>query len=429
MAEKWIKKRIYIDGMTCIGCQNRIEKALRRLPGVSLVKVRYDGGYADISYAVHHITQKEIEESIEKTGYTVKKNSFSSSRSALSAHRTIGILVLIAALYLLFSQISLTSALPLAQEGMGYGVLFLIGGLTSFHCVIMCSGICLSQTMGHPLQSGLLYNMGRVISYTTVGFIVGALGNVITPSGVFKGGLQMIAGVCMVIMGINMLGIFPWLRKITLRFPVIKSHSRSPLIIGLLNGLMPCGPLQAMQIYALSTGSPIKGALSMFLFSLGTVPLMIGLGAMSSAMTRKFSHTVMSAGAVLVTVLGLTMFSQGTALSGFSPAGIYYALAGSSSTQADESHLEEGTQIVNSVLQSGSYPVITVKQGVPVKWTITAEKSAINGCNKSIYIPAYDLSYTFSPGENCIEFTPEEIGTFTYTCWMGMIRGTIIVVD
>ena len=77
----------------------------------------------------------------------------------------------------------------------------------------------------------------------------------------------------MVIMGINMLGIFPWLRKFTPRMPKAfakpigreKARSKSPLIVGLLNGLMPCGPLQAMQVYALSTGSPFAGALSMML--------------------------------------------------------------------------------------------------------------------------------------------------------------------
>ncbi|MBP5623054.1 MAG: sulfite exporter TauE/SafE family protein, partial [Thermoguttaceae bacterium] len=59
------------------------------------------------------------------------------------------------------------------------------------------------------------------------------------------------------------------------------SSRRSSLVIGLLNGLMPCSPLQSMQIYALSTGSIIRGALSMLLFSLGTVPLMLGLGVFS----------------------------------------------------------------------------------------------------------------------------------------------------
>ena len=87
----------------------------------------------------------------------------------------------------------------------------------------------------------------------------------------------MIAGVFMVIMGLNMLDISPWLKEDILRIPAelrVKISDRKregPFYVGLLNGLMPCGPLQAMQIYALSTGDPVKGALSMMIFSLGTV--------------------------------------------------------------------------------------------------------------------------------------------------------------
>jgi plastocyanin domain-containing protein len=234
----------------------------------------------------------------------------------------------------------------------------------------------------------------------------------------------------MVIMGVNMLGIFPWLRKFQPRLPRAlsslinreKGRSNSPLIVGLLNGLMPCGPLQAMQLYALSTGSPFRGAVSMLLFSLGTVPLMFGLGALSSLLSKKFTRKVMTAGAVLVTVLGLTMFSQGFALSGF---------AGLSFTEgaATESVIVDGVQFVSSTLASGAYPKITVQAGIPVKWTIDAPKGSINGCNNRLQIPEYGLEYKFQTGENIIEFTPTETGKIPYSCWMGMIRSSITVVE
>ena len=92
-----------------------------------------------------------------------------------------------------------------------------------------------------------------------------------------NGIIILVASLIMLLMSFNMLGIIefrlPFINKIKL-----KTKSRNSFIIGLLNGLMPCGPLQAMQVYALSTGSFIKGALSMFLFSLGTVPLMLLVG-------------------------------------------------------------------------------------------------------------------------------------------------------
>ena len=186
-------------------------------------------------------------------------------------------------------------------------MLFIIGLITSVHCVAMCGGINLSQCIPRSGQTftdnsrfsafrpAFIYNLGRVTSYTIIGFIVGTLGSAFTFSSTLQGILKLIAGILMVIMGINLLGIFPGLRKLNPGMPRIfankirdkKYSSTNPLIVGLLNGLMPCGPLQAMQIYALSTGNSWVGALSMFLFSLGTVPLMFGLGALSSGAQGK----------------------------------------------------------------------------------------------------------------------------------------------
>ena len=88
----------------------------------------------------------------------------------------------------------------------------------------------------------------------------------------------------MVIMGLNLSG-FKFFRKFSLRMPSFlskyKGNFTSPFIVGLLNGFMPCGPLQTMQLFALGTGSAFKGALSMLIFSLGTVPLMLTFGAIS----------------------------------------------------------------------------------------------------------------------------------------------------
>jgi plastocyanin domain-containing protein len=216
-----------------------------------------------------------------------------------------------------------------------------------------------------------------------------------------------------------------------------KVKGRSPLYIGLLNGLMPCGPLQAMQLYALSTGSPLKGGLSMLVFSLGTAPLMFGLGALSSLLSRKFTAKVMAAGAALVVVLGLLMFSNGWNLSGFgSLPDIARGVFGSAPAPAPVRGgtgggvvIENGVQIVNSVLSPGGYPAITVQAGIPVKWIINAPAGSINGCNNRAIIREYGIEHRFNPGDNVIEFTPEKTGTFRYSCWMGMIRSSITVVE
>jgi hypothetical protein len=244
----------------------------------------------------------------------------------------------------------------------------------------------------------------------------------------------------MVLMGLNMLGLF---RRLRPRLPKIftprgagpGTGRKKPLVVGLLNGLMPCGPLQAMQLYALSTGSPLAGGFSMFLFSMGTVPLMFGVGALSSLLSKKFTRKVMKAGAILVTVMGMTMFSYGWGLSGPKAgsgggAGAAPNPPGLVSTPAGAPPPGEGeVQLVNSTLRPGSYPAITVRRGVPVKWIIDAPRGSITGCNNRMIIREYRIEHRFSPGENLIEFTPEKTGRFSYTCWMGMIRGSITVIE
>ncbi|MDR2457675.1 MAG: sulfite exporter TauE/SafE family protein, partial [Clostridiales Family XIII bacterium] len=327
--------------------------------------------------------------------------------------KLIGLLLIIVALFLVLQFTGVLNLLipdKLAETNMGYGMLFLIGLITSVHCIAMCGGINISQSIRTDKTSRfkkpILYNSGRVISYTIIGGIVGALGSVISFSPIFQGILKLFAGVFMIIMGINMLGIFPLLRMLNIRMPKIfaykiddaKEHGKNSFLVGLLNGLMPCGPLQAMQIYALQTGNIYEGAFSMFLFSLGTVPLMLGLGAVTVFFGKKWVNKTMIISAILVVTLGLTMFSQGLTLSGFK----ILPVKNVSEKNYQKAIIINGVQIVKSKLSSGSYPYITVIAGIPVKWVIDAPKESINGCNNSMNIPEYKTEYAFKPGENII---------------------------
>ena len=367
-------------------------------------------------------------------------------------------------------------------------MLFVVGLLTSVHCIAMCGGINLSQCIPenapqtNAFLPALLYNTGRVISYTAIGFLLGLVGMLAgggTSAGVpvlVQGILKLAAGVMMVIMGVNMLGIFPWMRKINLHMPRFiaarisseKARARRPFIIGLLNGLMPCGPLQSMQILALASGNSVSGALSMLAFSLGTVPLMLGLGTVVTVLGKRFSRIVMNAGAVLVAVLGLAMLSQGGSLSGIlSPGHMLFIIISlfaigiaacipfskklyrvacaaaaaalvmaaclllkpSASIPSPEPEASTNNmQEIESTLLPWQYPTITVQAGIPVEWNIYAPEGSINGCNYRMFIPEYGIDLTFKEGDNIIRFNPEEPGEFYYSCWMGMIRGSIIVV-
>ncbi|CUX46441.1 urease accessory protein UreH domain-containing protein [Clostridium sp. C105KSO13] len=453
-----VNKELHIRGMSCVHCQNTIQRKLKHTAGIKKVIVSYSKETADITYDSEVLSWKDICGIIEKLGYTVQKNN---RRTNADISKTILVLVIIVSLYMLLQKFNILNLLvpgQLADTKMGYGMLFVIGLITSVHCIAMCGGINLSQCLPQDALEGtnnsklstfvpaLLYNLGRVISYTVIGFLLGTIGMLLgggSSGGLpvfLQGVLKLIAGVFMVIMGINMLGIFPWLRRLNPKMPRFlairtgtqKGKSKRPLIVGLLNGLMPCGPLQSMQIVALAAGNPFTGALSMLIFSLGTVPLMLGLGFGVSALGKKFTGKVMNVGAVLVVVLGLAMLSQGGTLSGLTAAAGNAGTGTAGKEQgADDTDVQivDGKQVVNSTLLPGSYPNITVQANTPVEWTIDAPNGSINGCNYKMLITEYSIEYDFQEGKNVIEFTPTEPGTYPYSCWMGMIRGNIVVTD
>jgi sulfite exporter TauE/SafE/copper chaperone CopZ len=453
--------KLYIGGMTCVNCQNKIEKKLKGTAGIKRAAVSYNDGTAVIDYDAELVSLAAITGVIQKLDYTARTEK---EHKEAQFDRMIGFVAVVVFFYVLLERFGLLNLLApsqLAEARMGYGMLFVIGLLTSVHCLAMCGGINLSQSMSpgkgeetltaDPISRSeavkssrlaafvptFLYNLGRVASYTAVGFAVGALGSVIIFSNAMQGVLKLVAGVFMIVMGLNMGGFFPSLRRLNPRMPKFiadkvnkrKGQSKSPLIVGLLNGFMPCGPLQAMQIYALSTGNPLAGALSMFLFSLGTVPLMFGLGALGSALGRKFMGKAMMVGAVLVVVLGLSMLAQGWNLSGLAAGAVDGRLATAPTEMPNGLVSEDGYQIVKSTLSSRGYPRLTVLRGIPVRWIIDAPQGSITGCNNRIFINEYDIEYSFKPGENIIEFMPDKAGTFQYTCWMGMISSTITVVE
>lgn len=439
-----VTKTLKIKGMTCTSCEHRIERTLKALDGVVDARASYRKSHVDLTFNPDRLSLYTIQNEVEGLGYGVIEPQQRVEEKP-GALQIAGILMVLFAIYTLLSHyggLNIFKVFPEAKAGMGYGALFLIGLFTSLHCVAMCGGINISQCAGcktrqSSLKPSLQYNTGRVFSYTLIGGIAGALGSAFSFSSTGKGMMTLFAGAFMIIMGLNMLNIFPGLRALNLRMPKVFTKNihggkggNRPFYVGLLNGLMPCGPLQAMQLYALSTGSPTKGALAMLLFSLGTLPLMFGLGALSTLLTKKFSGKMMTASAALVILLGLFMFNNGIALSGIPmPFASNSITASSSQRNVAMAEMVDGVQVVTTPLAPGGYQPIKVQSGIPVKWVVSAEEKAINGCNNRIIVPKYNIEKSLVPGDNIITFTPQESGTVSFSCWMGMIRSSITVYE
>lgn len=422
-----------ISGMHCPHCETAILQAVRDMKGIENPRADYRAGTLSALWDDTVLPETVLRDRITEAGYTL-----AGQRKAMPfGKRLLPLLVILAVLTALYALVSLSplrgflSRFPIAKAGMGLGALFMVGLLTSLHCVAMCGGINLAQSAASAQAgrrvsaSNIQYNLGRLVSYTIVGGIVGAIGSVFKLSNATQAGIQLVAAIFMVLMALNLLDIgglhsvIPTL-PVKLRLKLMGKDSHSSLYIGLLNGLMLCGPLQAMQLCALSTGSWHMGALSMFCFCLGTVPLMLGFGLVSGKLNKRFARPIRVASGLLVLLMGMTMLSNGLSL-----AGIQLRLPGSAAS--DASVANENIQVIESELDWRGYPDITVEAGVPVRWNIHADAEKITGCNNEMVIPVLDLRVPLSEGDNIVEFTVDEPGVIPYTCWMGMLRGTITV--
>lgn len=430
-----------VDNMVCNSCENIIKKHLKKLSGIIVVTASYNNGTVSIEYDAEKVSYSTIVATIEKAGYKVTVDSKKSKSEFLPI---VGIVVIALLMIRLGKGTGVFDMSFALSSKVSYIALFTIGVLTSLHCVGMCGGIMMSQSITSQMvpeknkfKPGLMYNLGRLISYTILGGIVGGIGEVFTLSFGAQGLIAIIAGIFMVIMGLNLYG-FKAFRKFSVKLPWngcnSQKKSRNPLIVGLLNGFMPCGPLQTMQLYALASGSVIAGATSMFFFALGTIPLMLGFGVIANLLSQKNSNRLVKYSGAIIIVLGIIMATRGLSLMGINAMPNSLSLGGSNNSAISEkassnkATISNGKQTIKiSATNQGYTPsTVYIQKGVPTEFIIDGE--SINFCNNKIVIPSMNIQKSLSSGENIIEFTPDD-KDINYSCWMGMLRGTIKVVD
>ena len=421
---------VKIDGITCDNCRNKIKKELLRIKKIKNVEITKD--IAKIT------SSKEIDETniinvINSLDYFTKKDYISENIKDIDANiklkEFIFILVLILLLIFLIKKIfgyNIFNIIPTIGNNITYGMLFITGLLTSIHCISMCGAINLMATFTKEnkvnLKKPIFYNLGRLISYTFLGGIVGLIGSVISVNEKINGLIIIFASIIMFLMSLSMLNV------IKFRLPKLKLKNRiktnNSFIVGLLNGFMPCGPLQAMQVYALSTGSFIKGMLSMFLFCLGTIPLMFSIGVILNVVNGRKRIILNKVASVLILLLSIGMLFRG-----LNTIGINYNTLFNNYKNYTASTIYNDYQEVKIDLSYGSYDDIIVKKGKKVKLIINVQEKYLTGCNNVLMINEFNIKKKLEAGENIIEFTPDKVGTYKMSCWMNMINNNIKVID
>lgn len=212
-------------------------------------------------------------------------------------------------------------------EPLSFGLAFVAGLLGSGHCLGMCGSLVSAFFMKLGARSALphlAYHGGRIAVYTVVGLIAATLGAVLVQTGTFgqvQGLLQIIAGLVVILLGFDLLGLSPWRNTIGfapfawVRRVFFGATQRGPVIGalagGVLNGLMPCSMTMAMAVKATTVPHPLDGALLMLAFGAGTLPSMLSAGFLFSRLGVRTRGWLLRGAAIVVVFLGVATLWQG----------------------------------------------------------------------------------------------------------------------
>ena len=384
------------------------------------------------------------------------------SSTKLQTFVMFGIAMLIG--YLLFKSPSLDGGNAFSQvaESANLWAIFItgltVGGLT---CLAVQGGLLAStitarnegdldqgSTKQHNLFPVAAFLVAKFISYTTLGFVLGMLGQTLAISDSLRTIMQIVVGLYMVAVALNLLNVHPIFRYAVIQPPhflmkMVKNQSKSkdifaPALLGFMTVFIPCGTTLAMEALAISSGDPLYGAGIMAAFTLGTVPLFFGIGYLTNLLGDTFKRNFYKVAAFLLIYLGVTTLNAGLVLAGspitlqslssISPIQINLSGETTSATQ-ETGTLVAGTQVFNiNVLPTGYSPrVVTAKAGTPVRLNLITDRNS--GCTLVFKIPTLGISKILkSSGTDYVDFIPQQKGTVVWTCGMGMYLGGVEVI-
>ncbi|MBI5614549.1 sulfite exporter TauE/SafE family protein [Candidatus Gottesmanbacteria bacterium] len=451
-------QKVYIKGMHCRSCEILIEDELKKIHGVNSVSVNHQTGVADVDCECE-LDDQEVASAVESAGYSIgqdgKVHFFSRNQRdyidlgiAFFIATTIFLIAKTLGIFNLSSSISgsYSSLLIVFLVGLTAGVstcMALVGGL-----VLGASARFSAQfphaTKMEKFKPHIFFNLGRIASYVVLGGLIGYAGSLFQLSTSVLGMLTVAVGLVMLLLGGQLIDIFPILKKISFTLPKglhrmlgIKEKTeeqysnKNAAVMGAMTFFLPCGFTQAMQLYAMSTGSPVTGALTMGVFALGTAPGLLGVGGLTSVIKGGAAKLFFKTAGVVVITLAFFNVSNGLNLLGVPQVfGAFSSNATAANSGQDPNVLlVNGVQVVRMVQGASGYTPnrFTIKKGIPVRWIVTSKD--IYSCASSIVSQDLGIRKGLELGENVFNFTPTKTGAIRFSCVMGMYNGSFNVVD
>jgi sulfite exporter TauE/SafE len=301
---------------------------------------------------------------------------------------------------------------------------------------------------------------GKLVSHTLAGFLLGLVGDAAQLGFRTRALMQIGAGVVMILMAANLLGVRGLRRLVPPPPPTlarfVRRRARSqtvlgPAVLGFLTVLIPCAVTLSVMVLAIASGSPVVGALGMAVFVLGTSPLFAVLGYAVRRSGNLLRGYLGKAAAVAVVVAGLLSINSGLVLSG-SPVTLERAwegLTGGSAVAEDAGGAADGAVTVDDAggagggavtvddaggqnilieVRNSSYSPSRVRATAGLLTRLTLRTDGTRGCTRGFVVPAANFEMPLpETGDTVLDLGKLAAGRINYTCAMGMYRGVIEV--
>ena len=443
-----------IKGMHCHSCEMIIESTVKKIPHVQSVTANQSKWMVEIIYTDKEPDLQEIQKNIEKLWYHIGEKDATPrfSRDLSEYLMFFTILVIIFILYMIIKNSGISFDTIINNNEPSLPIVLLIG-LTAWisSCMALVGWLILwisakrnenneNQTPGKRIIPQLYFNIWRILWFTLLGGLLGTFGSFIKLSATSMSVLTILVGIVMILLGINLTHISPRMSKRSIGLPKIFSKwidnkkgtlRTSALITGVLTFFLPCGFTFAMQVYAISTGNFLQGALVMGIFALWTLPGLLSIWAVASFVKGNFAKYFYRFVGVLVLLLWIYNISNAYNIvkmqfwNSWTATPITNTQTGAITTNNTEevihmTYSANGLEPGTLTLQSGKKYKIIIDSQIDVGW-----------CMSTILLPGLDNTTQFVRKGNTItfEFTANKTGEFGFVCAMGLSHNAKVVIQ
>lgn len=323
--------QFHVYGMHCASCSLLLEHELPVVSGVSAVKADLNNNHVVVSGEFGNLSPEDIAlrltEKVKPYGYTISLEKGRHNAVWSDFKIAIPAAAVFIAIFIILQKLGIVNLVGGGKVTLGTA--FVVGIVASLStCMAVVGGLLLSISAsfakeGETVKPQIMFHVGRLISFFVLGGVIGLLGSAFQLSATMQMILSVIIGLVMLTLGLNLLDVFPWAKKIQPTMPaflskgLLKKREMTDTIMAFLVGsatfFLPCGFTQSMQVFTLSTGSFWSGAMTMVVFALGTLP-MLSLLSFSSVNINKSRYSGVFFKTVGLVVILFAIYNLGNSL-------------------------------------------------------------------------------------------------------------------